>query len=65
MTAKTLSPPDLNTLRIEIDGEIGTLTLDRLDVCRVGNRAQVVQSSGFGAGAVVKPRDLFGSRARR
>jgi 2-(1,2-epoxy-1,2-dihydrophenyl)acetyl-CoA isomerase len=31
MTSQTLSPPQLNTLRIEIDGEIGTLTLDRPD----------------------------------
>jgi len=31
MTTETLSPPDLNTLRIEIDGEIGTMTLDRPD----------------------------------
>jgi enoyl-CoA hydratase/carnithine racemase len=31
MTTETISPPDLNTLRIEIDGEIGTLTLDRPD----------------------------------
>jgi 2-(1,2-epoxy-1,2-dihydrophenyl)acetyl-CoA isomerase len=31
MTSQTLTPPDLNTLRIEIDGEIGTLTLDRPD----------------------------------
>ena len=32
MTTQTLSsPPELNTLRIEIDGEIGTLTLDRPD----------------------------------
>lgn len=31
MSAKTVSPPELNTLRIEIDGEIGTLTLDRPD----------------------------------
>ncbi len=31
MTSETLSPPELNTLRIEIDGEIGTLTLDRPD----------------------------------
>jgi 2-(1,2-epoxy-1,2-dihydrophenyl)acetyl-CoA isomerase len=29
MTTETLSPPELNTMRIEIDGEIGTLTLDR------------------------------------
>ncbi|HEY7255376.1 MAG TPA: enoyl-CoA hydratase-related protein [Solirubrobacterales bacterium] len=28
-TTQTLSPPELNTLRLEIDGEIGTLTLDR------------------------------------
>lgn len=27
----TSAPPELNTLRIEIDGEIGTLTLDRPD----------------------------------
>ncbi|HEV7399858.1 MAG TPA: enoyl-CoA hydratase/isomerase family protein [Solirubrobacterales bacterium] len=27
----TSSPPELNTLKIEIDGEIGTLTLDRPD----------------------------------
>jgi enoyl-CoA hydratase/carnithine racemase len=31
MTTETLSPPELNTLRIEIDGAIGTLTLDRPD----------------------------------
>jgi 2-(1,2-epoxy-1,2-dihydrophenyl)acetyl-CoA isomerase len=31
MTTQTLSPPELNTLQIEIDGEIGTLTLDRPD----------------------------------
>jgi 2-(1,2-epoxy-1,2-dihydrophenyl)acetyl-CoA isomerase len=29
MTSQTLNPPELKTLRIEIDGEIGTLTLDR------------------------------------
>lgn len=29
MTTQTLSPPELSTMRIEIDGEIGTLTLDR------------------------------------
>jgi hypothetical protein len=31
MTPETLTsaPPELNTLRIEIDGEIATLTLDR------------------------------------
>jgi 2-(1,2-epoxy-1,2-dihydrophenyl)acetyl-CoA isomerase len=32
MTTETLSPPELETLRIEIDGEIGTLTLDRPDL---------------------------------
>ena len=32
MTTETLSPPELQTLRIEVDGEIGTLTLDRPDV---------------------------------
>jgi len=31
MTSQTLSPPVLNTLKIEIDGEIGTLTLNRPD----------------------------------
>src|SRR6476469_7683180 len=33
MTPETLTsaPPELNTLRIEIDGEIATLTLDRPD----------------------------------
>jgi 2-(1,2-epoxy-1,2-dihydrophenyl)acetyl-CoA isomerase len=31
MTTQTLSQPELNTLRIEVDGEIGTLTLDRPD----------------------------------
>jgi 2-(1,2-epoxy-1,2-dihydrophenyl)acetyl-CoA isomerase len=31
MTTQTLSPPELTTLRLEIDGEIGTLTLDRPD----------------------------------
>jgi 2-(1,2-epoxy-1,2-dihydrophenyl)acetyl-CoA isomerase len=33
MTPETLTsaPPELNTLRIEIDGQIGTLTLDRPD----------------------------------
>ncbi len=31
MTSQTLSPPELNTLRIEIDGDVGTLTLDRPD----------------------------------
>jgi 2-(1,2-epoxy-1,2-dihydrophenyl)acetyl-CoA isomerase len=32
MTTETLSPPELETLRIEIDGEIGILTLDRPEV---------------------------------
>jgi 2-(1,2-epoxy-1,2-dihydrophenyl)acetyl-CoA isomerase len=31
MTSETVSPPQLNTIRIEIDGEIATLTLDRPD----------------------------------
>jgi 2-(1,2-epoxy-1,2-dihydrophenyl)acetyl-CoA isomerase len=31
MTTQTLSPPELSTLQIEVDGEIGTLTLDRPD----------------------------------
>ena len=31
MATETVSPPELETIRIEIDGEIGTLTLDRPD----------------------------------
>jgi 2-(1,2-epoxy-1,2-dihydrophenyl)acetyl-CoA isomerase len=31
MTSQTLSPPELDTLKIEIDGDVGTLTLDRPD----------------------------------
>jgi 2-(1,2-epoxy-1,2-dihydrophenyl)acetyl-CoA isomerase len=31
MTTQTLSPPELSTLQIEIDGQIGTLTLNRPD----------------------------------
>jgi 2-(1,2-epoxy-1,2-dihydrophenyl)acetyl-CoA isomerase len=31
MMSETVNPPQLNTMRIEIDGEIGTLTLDRPD----------------------------------
>ena len=31
MSTETLSPPELETMRLEIDGEIGTLTLDRPD----------------------------------
>jgi 2-(1,2-epoxy-1,2-dihydrophenyl)acetyl-CoA isomerase len=32
MSTQTAKPPELETLRIELDGEIGTLTLDRPDV---------------------------------
>jgi 2-(1,2-epoxy-1,2-dihydrophenyl)acetyl-CoA isomerase len=31
MSTETLSPPELKTMKIEIEGEIGTLTLDRPD----------------------------------
>jgi 2-(1,2-epoxy-1,2-dihydrophenyl)acetyl-CoA isomerase len=31
MTPENVNPPQLNTIRIEVDGEIGTLTLDRPD----------------------------------
>ena len=31
MSTETLSPPELETMKLEIDGEIGTLTLDRPD----------------------------------
>ena len=31
MATETIGPPELETLRIDIDGEVGTLTLDRPD----------------------------------
>lgn len=31
MSPDTVNPPQLNTIRIEVDGEVGTLTLDRPD----------------------------------
>jgi 2-(1,2-epoxy-1,2-dihydrophenyl)acetyl-CoA isomerase len=31
MTSDTINPPQLKTMRIDVDGEIGTLTLDRPD----------------------------------
>jgi 2-(1,2-epoxy-1,2-dihydrophenyl)acetyl-CoA isomerase len=31
MSTQTIAPPELKTLRIEVEGEIGTLTLDRPD----------------------------------
>ena len=31
MTTETINPPQLQTIRIELDGEIGTITLDRAD----------------------------------
>ena len=31
MSTETIAPPDLETLRIEVDGDVGTLTLDRPD----------------------------------
>jgi 2-(1,2-epoxy-1,2-dihydrophenyl)acetyl-CoA isomerase len=31
MSTETLSPPELNTMQLEIDGQIGTLTLNRPD----------------------------------
>jgi enoyl-CoA hydratase/carnithine racemase len=31
MTTQTINPPELSTLRIEVDGEIGVLTLDRAE----------------------------------
>ena len=30
-SSNTINPPQLNTMRLEIEGEIGTLTLDRPD----------------------------------
>jgi hypothetical protein len=32
----TEAPPELETLSLEVDGEIGTLTLDRPDILAVG-----------------------------
>ena len=29
MSTETLSPPEMETMRLEIDGRVGTLTLDR------------------------------------
>ena len=43
MTTQTLSPPELNTLRIEIDGEIGTLTLDRPDAFNAMSPEMIVE----------------------
>jgi 2-(1,2-epoxy-1,2-dihydrophenyl)acetyl-CoA isomerase len=38
-----MSPPELNTLRIEIDGEIGTLTLDRPDSFNAMNAEMILE----------------------
>src|SRR5687768_11709281 len=43
MTTETLSPPELKTLRIEIDGEIGTLTLDRPDAFNAMNPEMILE----------------------
>lgn len=41
MATATASPPELKTLRIEIDGEVGTLTLDRPDALNAMNADMV------------------------
>ncbi len=43
MTTETLSPPELKTLRIEIDGAIGTLTLDRPDAFNAMNPEMILE----------------------
>jgi enoyl-CoA hydratase/carnithine racemase len=43
MTTQTLSPPELKTLRIEVDGEIGTLTLDRPDAFNAMNPEMIFE----------------------
>jgi 2-(1,2-epoxy-1,2-dihydrophenyl)acetyl-CoA isomerase len=43
MTTQTLSPPELDTLQLEIDGEIGTLTLDRPDVFNAMSPEMIIE----------------------
>jgi len=38
-----MNPPEMNTLRIEIDGEIGTLTLDRPDAFNAMNPEMILE----------------------
>src|SRR5262249_43828928 len=42
-SSTTFNPPQLNTMRIEIDGEIGTLTLDRPDVFNAMSPEMIVE----------------------
>jgi 2-(1,2-epoxy-1,2-dihydrophenyl)acetyl-CoA isomerase len=46
MTSQTLSPPDLNTMSLEIDGEIGTLTLDRPEAFNAMSPEMIVEMTG-------------------
>jgi 2-(1,2-epoxy-1,2-dihydrophenyl)acetyl-CoA isomerase len=43
MTSLTLSPPQLSTMRIEIDAEIGTLTLDRPEAFNAMSPEMIVE----------------------
>ena len=56
-TTTAPSPPELKHLRLEIDGEIGTLTLDRPKVAeRDEPRADRRAGHGGGAGWPTAPR---------
>jgi enoyl-CoA hydratase/carnithine racemase len=43
MSTETLSPPELKTLALEIDGDIGTLTLDRPDAFNAMSPEMIVE----------------------
>jgi 2-(1,2-epoxy-1,2-dihydrophenyl)acetyl-CoA isomerase len=43
MTTETLSPPQLSTMRIEIDAQIGTLTLDRPEAFNAMSPEMIVE----------------------
>lgn len=46
MTTETTSPPELNTLQIEVDGEIGTLTLNRPDALNAMSPEMIGELTG-------------------
>ena len=66
MTTQTLSPPELKTLRIDIDGEIGTLTLDRPDAFNAMNPEMIFELTvdyGVSDGTAMRvPVELGASR---